>query len=214
MSMSFRGALATIASGLTLIAGGHAAAQQPADVVPSNITVQVESVGTMPFVLGEGFVVPPFAPLQPNLASPVPVKNKLLLIDQNEGIFRANGRNAASIQQIFSVADAPDGLALDNRQSILNVSPGSRKDTLFVMFEAGAEPGGHRDQAIREQSRCYRGPHRDSKLQRGWSETRIPGEASQPRARPGHRLFRRRRERPAPPAGAVSHGVRMPAATR
>lgn len=116
---------------------GEVLAQQPPDVLPSSLTVKVEKVGSMPSVLGLGFVVPPFAPLQPNLASPVTIKKKLYLIDQNDGIYRLNG---STTQKIFSVEEAPDGLALDNRQSILNVAEGSRNDTMYVAFTSGTLP--------------------------------------------------------------------------
>jgi hypothetical protein len=104
-------------------------------ILESDITVQVEPVTTMPFVLGPTFVQGAVAQ---NLGSPVSIKNKLYLIDQNDAIYRLNGRR--SIQRIFSVDDAPDGLMLDNRQSILNISRGRRVNSIYVMLTSGSEP--------------------------------------------------------------------------
>ena len=108
---------------------------RPGDIAPTDITVAVEEVATMPFELGPGFVV--FVQ-QPNLASPVTIKNKLYLIDQNDGIYRLNGEG--DVQKIFDVDQAPDGLQLDNRQAVLNVAPGPTKNTMYVAFTSGSEP--------------------------------------------------------------------------
>ena len=107
----------------------------PNQVLPSDLTVQVTPVTTMPSVDGPGIV-----PLTsgPNLASPVAVKNKLYLIDQNDAIYRLNRDDG--VQKIFGVDEAPDGLQLDNRQSILNIAPGSKANSLYVMFTSGTAP--------------------------------------------------------------------------
>ncbi len=107
------------------------------------LTVKAEFVATMPFVPG-----PTFIPglLGPNLGSPVPIQDKLYLIDQNDAIYQATfndlDKRAAriTIKQIFNISEAPDGLALDNRQSIVNVSPGSKTNTIYVVFTSANLP--------------------------------------------------------------------------
>ena len=54
--------------------------------------------------------------------SPGTVKNKLHLIDQNDAIYRVNGNK--NVQKVFDIDQASDGLALDNRQAVLNIAPG------------------------------------------------------------------------------------------
>jgi hypothetical protein len=106
----------------------------PDEVEPSDITVRIELVGNMPAVLG-----PTLNPLgnATNLASPVPINNKLYLIDQNDAIYRLNGK---TVQQIFQVYEAPAGLDLDNRQSIINIAPGSKHNEVFVAFTSRTLP--------------------------------------------------------------------------
>ena len=111
---------------LTSIAGANPVIK-PDLVQPSDLTVQVEEVGTMPSA----------GPI-PNLGSPVPIKSKLYLIDQNDAIYRFPTNEG--VQKIFDVSQAPDGLALDNRQSILNVSPGRSANSIYVMFTSGTLP--------------------------------------------------------------------------
>jgi len=119
----------------SLIAGIAVAAPPAPDlVIESDLTVQVEYVNTMPFVLGPAVAL---GDPVPNLGSPVAIGNKLYLIDQNDAIYRLNGQN---LQEIFNVSKAPDGLTLDNRQSILNISPGRKKNSIYVMFTSGSEP--------------------------------------------------------------------------
>ena len=87
-------------------------------------------------------IIAPMSPQQdgPNIGSPVAVKQQIYFVDQHGAILRSN-RNGNNITQVFDAAtDAPDGLALDNRQSVLNISPGRTNDTLFVWFQAGSEP--------------------------------------------------------------------------
>ena len=105
----------------------------PDPIQESNLTVMVEEVGEMPFVLGPGFFGP-----APNIASPVRIKNKLYLIDQNDAIYRVNRRN--KVKKIFNVSEAPDGLILDNPNSILNISRGQRRNSIFVMFTSATLP--------------------------------------------------------------------------
>ena len=38
------------------------------------------------------------------------------------------------------MSEAPDGLTLDNRQSILNIAPGRKNNALYVMFTSGSAP--------------------------------------------------------------------------
>ncbi len=102
----------------------------PDQILDSDLTVRVEPVATMPFVLGAGGVQ--------NLGSPVAIDNKLYMIDQNDAIYRLNGKR--NTQLVFDVSEAPDGLTLDNRQSILNIAPGRTANTIYVMFTSGSEP--------------------------------------------------------------------------
>ena len=120
---------ATLLMFLTALTGlkTYAASLAPDPVSESNLTIQVAYVNRMPSAPG----------VSPNLASPVVVKGSLFLIDQNDAIYRLNRRGR--VREIFNVSEAPDGLALDNRQSILNISPG-RRDRIFVMFTSGSEP--------------------------------------------------------------------------
>lgn len=113
-----------------LPAAGAQQVPAPDLVMESDLTVEATPVATMPFVVPPGSAQ--------NLGSPVPIKNKLYLIDQNDAIYRVNG--FTNIQQVFHVSEAPDGLALDNRQSILNISPGRRVNSIYVMFTSGTEP--------------------------------------------------------------------------
>ena len=69
---------------------------KPDFVLESDLTVQVEYVNTMPYVLGPGIIPGTMAQ---NLNSPVSFKKKLYLIDQNDAIYRLNGK---SFQKIFS----------------------------------------------------------------------------------------------------------------
>lgn len=109
---------------------------KPDLVLTSDITVQVSYVNTMPFVANGPGIVP--GTFGSNLGSPVPIGNILYLIDQNDAIYRANGNG--NIKKVFDVSEAPDGLALDHRQSILNISRGRFANSLYVMFTSGTEP--------------------------------------------------------------------------
>jgi len=73
----------------------------PDPVIPSDLTVSVEYVTTMPVEVGPTS--------RPNLASPVTVKNKLYLIDQQASIYRVNDK--VEVQQVFDIGEAPDGLS-------------------------------------------------------------------------------------------------------
>ncbi len=110
----------------------------PEQIAPSELSLRVEHVGTMPFVLGPGFVP---TVMQPNLASPVSFRKRLYLIDQNDAIYRVKDRRGeGQVEKIFDVASAPDGLALDNRLSVLNISEGRNKNQMYVMLTSGTEP--------------------------------------------------------------------------
>ncbi len=111
---------------------------KPNNVLESELTVKVDYVGTMPFVPGPGLVL---GFLQPNLGSPVTIDNKLYLIDQNDAIYRLDGNeNNPQIQQIFNVSEAPNGLTLDNRESILNITSGNEPNSIYLMLTSGTEP--------------------------------------------------------------------------
>ena len=86
----------------------------------------------MPYILRNGLVVPPIGSLQPNLASSVAVKNKRLSIDQNDALYGKSGNGA--LRQPFTLDDAPAGLTLDNRQSVLNVLQGALGNRLLITF--------------------------------------------------------------------------------
>ena len=110
---------------------------QPSQILESDLTVQVDYIGTMPFELGFNFAAEP----APNLGSPVSIENKLYLIDQSDAIYRLNGsNNNPQIQQIFNVCEAPDELTLKGRESILNIAPGSNSNSIYVMFTSETEP--------------------------------------------------------------------------
>ena len=111
---------------------------QPDKILESDLTVQVDYIGTMPSELGPSGGA---GVLRPNLGSPVSINNKLYLIDQNDAIYRANGSNDnPQIQQIFNIDEAPEGLTLDGRESILNIAPGSDPNSIYVMFTLDTEP--------------------------------------------------------------------------
>lgn len=125
--------IAALAAGCLL--GGATLAEpliKPDLVQQSDLTVQAQHVGTMPFVIGPGFFGP-----TPNLGSPVAVGDALFLIDQNDAIYRYDGKH---IKQVFRVSKAPAGLVLDNRQSVLNVTPGTEPDQLYVVFTSPTLP--------------------------------------------------------------------------
>lgn len=138
LSQTSFGRIVGLAFVLLLCGTGTAQAQTltPSPPAPLSTTIKVEYVGTMPSIIA------PMSPQQdgPNIGSPVVVKQQIYFVDQHGAILRSN-RNGNNIKQIFDAAtDAPDGLALDNRQSVLNISPGRTNDTLFVWFQAGSEP--------------------------------------------------------------------------
>ena len=119
------------------ISNNEALELQPSQILESDLTVQVDYIGTMPFELGSNGAGEP----APNLWSPVPIHNKLYFIDQNDAIYRANGsNNNPQIQQIFNVSEAPDGLTLEGRESILNIAPGSDPNSIYVMFTSDTKP--------------------------------------------------------------------------
>ena len=110
---------------------------QPSPILESDLTVQVDYIGTMPFELGFNFAGEP----APNLGSPVSIQNKLYLIDQSDAIYRLNGsNNNPQIQEIFNIFEAPEELTFDNRESILNIAPGSSYNSIYVMFTSATEP--------------------------------------------------------------------------
>lgn len=109
---------------------------QPNQILESDLTVQVDYVGTMPFELGSNALGEP----APNLGSPVSIENQLYLIDQNDAIYRSNGNNNPQIQQVFNIDEAPAELTLDGSESILNIAPGSDPNSIYVMFTSDTEP--------------------------------------------------------------------------
>lgn len=123
----------------------------PNFVVDSDLVVEVRYEGTMPALDGP-ILFPGTAGI--NLGSPVAIAKYLYLIDQNGDFYRTEIKRKKkpsqymacadddpnSLTKMFSAEDAPDGVLLDNRQSILNISPGRNKNSLYVAFTSGAEP--------------------------------------------------------------------------
>ena len=101
----------------------------PDPVTPSDLTLQIEHVGSMPFYTPPG--------LPGNIASPVPIGPKLYLLDQFNAIYRLNEEGP---QKIFDISEAPDGLQLDNRQSVLNVAPGAKPNEIYVALTSSNDP--------------------------------------------------------------------------
>lgn len=125
-------ATALLFSSLTL-------AQTPNDIQPSNINIRLDLVTTMPLLLDEGLTI--FDNSSPNIGSPVVIRNKLYLLDQNGAIYRVNGNSESdiSLQLIFEEDEAPDNIEFDNRQGILNITDGPG-NTLYVIFTTDNEP--------------------------------------------------------------------------
>lgn len=104
----------------------------------SKLNLRIDYVNNMPFVLGAGYFSE-----TPNLASPVPVGEQLLLVDQNEGIYRFEGN---SVSEVFNIDDAPVGLTLDNpqlipnRQPILNIAGNAVGDKVIVVYMSSTLP--------------------------------------------------------------------------
>jgi len=104
----------------------------------SDIVVEAEFMGNMPFVVAPGLVK---GPLVQNIGSPVAIGKELYFIDQNDAILRFEGDDddgAAEVETIFSIlrGDAPAGLDLVNRQAVMNISEGPDKNSLYVMLTA------------------------------------------------------------------------------
>jgi len=110
-------------------------APRPEPIVESNLVVRVDYVGTMPVTLAQQTLL-----IQsPNLGSPVPIGEKLYLLDQNAAIYRLT--DDGKIKKIFdATTDAPDGLLLTDRQRILNIAPGSAPNKMYVIFTSDTPP--------------------------------------------------------------------------
>lgn len=120
-------------AGTFLVSGTAMAIELAPDLVRnSDLNVKLDYVGTMPFVLG-----PAFFGDSPNLGSPVPVGEQLFLLDQNNAIY-SFGSNGVS--EVLQIDDAPAGLTLDNRQSILNVAANTAGKKVFVVYTSSTLP--------------------------------------------------------------------------
>lgn len=121
-------------TGVFLVSGTAAIGQElvPDSVRDSELNVKVDYVGTMPFVLGPGFFGD-----TPNLGSPVPVGNQLFLLDQNNAIYRFDGNG---VSEVLQIDDAPAGLTLGNRQSILNVASNAAANKVFAVYTSSTLP--------------------------------------------------------------------------
>ena len=112
-------------------------------VLPSDTKILVEQIGTQPAVLRPGFFG-----LSRNIASPVNVRGKLYFIDQNDGIYRMLGNGRRPLRPVLRLSDElgptvgqpPEGLDLNNRQAILNISTGRNSAYLYVMHTSNTEP--------------------------------------------------------------------------
>ena len=120
--------------GTFLVSGTAAMAIElaPDLVIDSDLNVKLDYVGTMPFVLGPGFFGD-----APNLGSPVPVGEQLFLLDQNDAIYRFDNN---SVSEVLQIDNAPAGLTLDNRQSILNVAANAAGNKVFVVYTSSTLP--------------------------------------------------------------------------
>ena len=107
----------------------------PPQVEPADLTIQVEHAGTSPATVAQNSQIS----FGFNLGSPVAIKDTLFLIDQNDAIYRQTRKG--DIQKVFdATTEAPDGLALDNRQRVLNIAPGPANDRMYVVLTSGTEP--------------------------------------------------------------------------
>ncbi|MCH9672298.1 MAG: PQQ-dependent sugar dehydrogenase [Gammaproteobacteria bacterium] len=135
-------ALAVAAS----LSGAAHAQLAPELVEQSNTQILVEHIGTQPAVIRPGFFGP-----TPNIASPVSIRGRLHFIDQNDAIYRAGGNGKGQIKPMLRLSDElgpkvgqpPEGLDLNNRQAILNVSAGKNDTHLYVMHTSNTEPVGN-----------------------------------------------------------------------
>lgn len=111
----------------------------PDQILESDLTVEVELVGTMPFELGPGFNQ---ADRVANVASPVSIGKWLYLIDQNDGIYRTGRDGTGPLTKVFDVDDdnPGDGLTLDKQWAVLNMSAGKGKKSVYVMLSSSTEP--------------------------------------------------------------------------
>ncbi|WP_145368029.1 hypothetical protein [Maioricimonas rarisocia] len=119
---------------VTLILAITSAGAPADDIAPdlvrdSDLVVQIRYVGTMPVARPDG--------ARPNLNSPIVIGPLLLLIDQQAAIYRWSGGRA---RPMLTLADAPDGLTLDNRESILNVA--GTRTAAYVLFTSSTLPDG------------------------------------------------------------------------
>ena len=126
--------LPQIASALLFVASSSAslaATFTPDAILPSDLTVQLESVGAFPN----------FAPIPQaiNYASPQTVDGALIGVDQTGGVFRANPDGTTTT--LFNAGtDSFDGMVLQDREAVLNVSQGSEQGKIFVTFTSDTRP--------------------------------------------------------------------------
>ena len=121
-------------AGTFLVSGTAAIGQEfaPNPVRDSDLNVKIDYVGTMPFGLAPGFFGD-----APNLGSPVPVGDQVFLLDQNNAIYRFDSNG---VSEVIQIDDAPPGLTLDNRQSILNVAANAAGNKVFVVYTSSTVP--------------------------------------------------------------------------
>ncbi len=102
----------------------------PDPVLPSDITLVIEKVGTIPGADGES-----------NFQSPVVIKQSLYGLDQDEGkIYRVNADGDGKPRLIFDAdTDTPDGLVIDDREGIANMV-GGQGNKVYVTFTSDTLP--------------------------------------------------------------------------
>lgn len=149
--MSSNQLLSGIFAGAIFASCAQAQGLLPDPVVPSEIRVGVEYVGTMPAVEGPGLSL---GTSGFNLQSPVSTDSGMYFIDHFDAIWSAN-RNGQQLRKIFSIADgdAPDGLIFEmpvkafiggeetvvdykQRQAVFNVAPSQDPTKLYVVLVA------------------------------------------------------------------------------
>ncbi|MFA3920218.1 hypothetical protein AB1E33_25115 [Ruegeria sp. 2012CJ15-1] len=111
------------------------ASLEPNPVLPSDITLVIEKVGTIPG--GDG---------ETNFQSPVAIKQSIYGINQNEGkIYRVNADGDGNPRLIFDAeTDAPEGLLIDDREGIANMV-GGNANKVYVAFTSDTLPEGADD---------------------------------------------------------------------
>jgi hypothetical protein len=121
-----QGLAAFVAAALQAGAAG-AATLAPDPVLSSDLVLRAERIGA---------VTPRLS--RPNLASPVPVRGDLYVVDQGGAIHRSDG--AGGSVPVLEAADAPAGLDLHAREGVLNIAAGPAAGEVVVAFTSHSLP--------------------------------------------------------------------------